>query len=183
MPLIKATGTNIAAITTVVEITAKTTKSAPLLAALKGSSPFSLCRKMLSRTTIASSITTPTARLKARSVMLLSVNPRKYIKVKVTRNEVGMDRKIMKVLKKLRRKNSTTRPVINIARMMAYWTSPMDATIKSPRSTAISIVMPSGSCFCTSSKTFLTSFDTDTVFAPDCFLTPRPTAGSMMPGE
>ena len=65
-------------------------------------------RTMFSSTTMASSMTMPTARARASSVMMLSVKPMSHIAMKVPMIDVGMARAAMIVLRKLPRKMSTT---------------------------------------------------------------------------
>ena len=73
MPSTKTTGTNTAAIESVAAVAAKAISLVPRDAASCDGSPMSRCRSMFSSTTIASSITTPTARVMASSVIVLSV--------------------------------------------------------------------------------------------------------------
>ena len=72
-PSTKITGMNTTAIETVEAVAAKAISRVPLEAASKGSSPCSRCRSMFSSTTIASSITTPTASASASSVIVFRV--------------------------------------------------------------------------------------------------------------
>jgi hypothetical protein len=74
-PSTNTTGTNTAATEMVAAVAAKAISRVPLLAASVALSPCSRCRSMFSSTTIASSITTPTASAMPSSVMVLSVKP------------------------------------------------------------------------------------------------------------
>ena len=75
-PWMNATGTKITASDSVVALTASPTSAVAAFAAAIGSMFFSsMKRKIFSSTTIASSITIPTASVSASSVMRLSVNP------------------------------------------------------------------------------------------------------------
>ena len=74
-PPMKATGMNTAMMEKVVAVTARPISAVPLRAAVMRSSPRSMCRTMFSRTTIASSISTPIASDRPSSVMKLSVKP------------------------------------------------------------------------------------------------------------
>jgi hypothetical protein len=68
---------------------------------------------MFSRTTMASSMTTPTDSARARLVRLFSEKPKARMKPKVAINEVGMASDTISVERHERRKTNTTR----IARM------------------------------------------------------------------
>ncbi len=81
MPPMKATGRKITTSERLVAMTARAISLVPLRAAAMASSPCSsMCRKMFSCTTTASSITMPMARIRASMVMLLSVNPMSVMK-------------------------------------------------------------------------------------------------------
>jgi hypothetical protein len=74
MPAMNAMGKNTAMRESVVASTASPISLVPDTAAFIGSSPFSsTCLKMFSRTTMASSMTMPTAKARASRVMVLSV--------------------------------------------------------------------------------------------------------------
>ncbi len=90
MPSTKITGRKTTAIETVAAVAAKAICAVPLEAATRGSSPSSRCRSMFSSTTIASSITTPTASVIASSVIVLSVKPSSHITPKVVTSEIGI---------------------------------------------------------------------------------------------
>ena len=77
-------------------------------AATKGFCFFSsMKRTMFSSTTMASSMTMPTARASASSVMILSVKPIAHIRAKVPMMDTGMASAAMTVLRQLPRKMST----------------------------------------------------------------------------
>ena len=65
-------------------------------------------RKMFSSTTMASSMTMPTASASASSEMVFSVNPISHMSRNVPTIEVGIASAAMMVLRKLPRKRSTT---------------------------------------------------------------------------
>ena len=73
MPSTNTTGTNTAAMESVAAVAAKAISLVPRDAASWEESPWSRWRSMFSSTTIASSITTPTASVMASSVMVFSV--------------------------------------------------------------------------------------------------------------
>ena len=73
-PAMKAMGRKTAISDSVVDMTAMPISRVPLTAATIGVSPFSsMCLKMFSNTTMASSMTMPTASASASRVMVLSV--------------------------------------------------------------------------------------------------------------
>ncbi len=111
----KAMGRKMITRESVVARTARVISWVARMAAAKGGTVFSsMKRTMFSRTTIASSITIPTARVRARSVMLLRVKPITFRRVKVATIEVGMAREAMITERTSRMKSSTTR----LARML-----------------------------------------------------------------
>ncbi len=77
----------------------------------------SMKRKMFSSTTIASSMTMPTASASASSVMVFSVNPISHISRNVPMIEVGMASAAMMVLRKFPRNSSTTSDARNDPRI------------------------------------------------------------------
>ncbi len=100
-----ATGRKTAMSERVVAMTARPISFVAATAAIIGVSFFSsMCRKMFSRTTIASSITIPTASARASSVMVLSVYPTHHIVAKVPMMLVGIAIAAMIVLRRLPRK-------------------------------------------------------------------------------
>ena len=72
-------------------------------AALIGDLPISICLKIFSIKTIASSIRIPTAKLRAIKDILFKVKPIDFIKKKVAIIEVGMDKPPMMVALKSRK--------------------------------------------------------------------------------
>ena len=96
-PPMKATGTNTAMIDMVVAVTARPISAVPLRAAVTRSAPRSICRTMFSRTTIASSISTPMASDNPSSVMKFSVKPHSHTAMKAAIAEVGNDKLVIRV--------------------------------------------------------------------------------------
>ena len=88
-PGMKATGTNTATIENVVAATARPISAVPLRAAVMRSAPRSMWRTMFSRTTMASSISTPMARLRPSRLMKLSVKPHSQTAMKAAITDVG----------------------------------------------------------------------------------------------
>ncbi len=100
MPLMKATGRNTAMRDSVVASTARPMSRVASAAATNGFCLFSsMKRTMFSSTTIASSMTMPTASARARSVMMLSVKPIAHIRPNVPMIETGMASAAMSVLR------------------------------------------------------------------------------------
>ena len=179
MPRAKTTGTKTAAIETVAAVAAKATCLAPLEAASLGLSPCSRCRSMFSRTTIASSITTPTARVIARSVMVLSVKSKIHITPKVVISENGIEIPTISVGRQRRRKPKT----VKVARTAPNWraksVSWMDSRMASEKSASPSPSLkriPPGRIACILEIRARTSSVTATVLPPDCFWMPTPSA-------
>ncbi len=88
-PGMKATGTNTATIENVVAATARPISAVPLSAATRRSSPACMWRTMFSRTTIASSISTPMASDRPSRLMKLSVKPQAHTAMKAAITDVG----------------------------------------------------------------------------------------------
>ena len=97
MPGMNATGMKTAMIENVVAATARPISFVPSEAAVRRSLPISICRTMFSRTTIASSISTPTASDKASSVMKFSVKPESQIAMKAAMTDVGRLKAVISV--------------------------------------------------------------------------------------
>ena len=96
-PPMKATGMNTAMIENVVAVTARPISAVPLRAAVMRSAPRSMWRTMFSRTTMASSISTPIASDRPSSVMKLSVKPHAHTAMNAAMTEVGSDSAVMSV--------------------------------------------------------------------------------------
>ncbi len=108
-PLMNAIGRKITTSDSVVAMTASATSRVPSIAASKGEQPFSsMYLKMFSSTTIASSMTMPTASVIPRRVMLFSVNPMMRISVNDAMIEAGMATAEMSTARRFRMKNITT---------------------------------------------------------------------------
>jgi len=107
IPSAKVTGKKTAAMETVAAVAAKAICRAPREAASTGASPCSRWRSMFSSTTMASSITTPTARVRPSSVITLRVKPRSHITPKVATSESGMAAATIRVGRMRRRKTNT----------------------------------------------------------------------------
>ena len=86
------------------------TSLAPSTEAVMASSPYSLrLRKMFSRTTTELSTIIPTPRASPPRVMRLRVRPPSSRSAKVATMEIGIEAAMTSVLRKLRRKKSSTK--------------------------------------------------------------------------
>src|SRR5450759_1067928 len=104
----KAVGRQMTPVETVVGITASATSRVPRMAASNGVQFFSsMYRKMFSSTTMASSITMPTASVMPSSVMLFSVNPMMRISVNDEMIDAGIASDAMMTARMFRMKNMT----------------------------------------------------------------------------
>jgi hypothetical protein len=102
---------NTAMIEKVVEATAMPISAVPSRAAVRRSAPFSMWRTMFSRTTIASSISTPIASDRPSRVMKFSVKPHSQTAMKAAITEVGSDSAVIRVERHEFRKAYTTKMV------------------------------------------------------------------------
>ena len=99
MPLVMATGRNTATMDRVVASTARPISAVPKSAAWRAGIPASTWRMMFSCTTMASSMSMPIASVSAISVIMFSVNPMAYMRMKVESTAVGRTRALMNVLR------------------------------------------------------------------------------------
>ena len=106
----------------------------PLSAASNGSSPFSMCRTMFSRTTIASSTTNPTDNVSAMRDRLSMLYPRTYIAANVPAMDSGSARDGMTVAERLRRNRKMTRTTSASVSQSVNFTSATDSRIDCERS-------------------------------------------------
>jgi hypothetical protein len=97
----KATGTNTATMAKVVAATARPISAVPSRAAVTRSLPRSMWRTMFSRTTMASSISTPIARLRPKRLMKFRLKPSSHTAMKAASTEVGSDSAVIRVLRQL----------------------------------------------------------------------------------
>ena len=96
-PGMKATGTKTATMEKVVAATARPISAVPWRAAVRRSAPRSMCRTMFSRTTIASSISTPMASARPSRLMKFSVKPHSHTAMNEATTEVGSDSAVISV--------------------------------------------------------------------------------------
>ena len=97
MPPMNPMGRKTATIESVVASTASPISCVPSMAAWKGVLPMCRWRTMFSRTTMASSISNPTHRLSAISVIMLMVKPSMCMKKKVPMIAMGSVNPVMTV--------------------------------------------------------------------------------------
>ena len=99
---------------------------------------------MFSRTTIASSISSPTHRLSAIIVMLLMVKPKAYMKPKVPISEIGSVRPVITVLRHELRNRNTISMVSAAPSNSVRLTLATDTRIERELSRLTSTTMPGG---------------------------------------
>jgi hypothetical protein len=145
MPLMKATGMKTAMTEKVVASTASPISLVPSRAAVTWSSPCSRCRTMFSRTTIASSISSPMASDSAISVIMFKVMPANRITMNAEITEIGRVSPVMTVDRQELRKMNTMKTVSSPPMMSVSWTSATDSRMKIDPSRTTSIVVPAGS--------------------------------------
>ena len=119
MPVMKPTGRKTARIVKVVAITARPISAVPRRAAVIASSPCSMCRKMFSRTTTASSIRMPMTSDSAISVIMLIVKPAIHMKKNVETTDVGSASAVMSVDRQSRMKTKMTSTAISAPKTIA----------------------------------------------------------------
>src|SRR5436853_6495348 len=110
-PGMKATGTNTATMENVVAATARPISAVPFSAAVRRSAPRSMWRTMFSRTTMASSMSTPMASDSPSSVMKLRVKPHSHTEMNAAMTEVGRLKAVMSVERQELRNTYTTKLV------------------------------------------------------------------------
>ena len=165
MPGMKATGMNTATIEKVVAATARPISAVPCSAAVTRSAPRSMWRTMFSRTTMASSISTPMAKDRPNSVMKFRVKPHSHTAMKAVSTEVGRDSAVISVERQEFRNRYTTNTVSTAPSTSASITLFRLRCAFLPPSSVMAMAVPSGSSawiFLTSSRT---SCATDTVDA------------------
>ncbi len=132
---------------------------------------------MFSSTTIASSMTMPTASASASSVMMLSVKPMSHIPMNVPMIDVGIASAAISVLRKLPRNSSTTSDASSAPSTRCSRTASTLVRVVSVLSRMTdSLVLP-GSI---RSRSFMLSrkaSTTATLFSPDCLRIESTTAG------
>ncbi len=179
MLFMNAIGKNTAIRERVVARTARPTSLVAAIAAGMGFIFLSWMKTtMTSSTTIASSMTMPTARARARSVSVSMVRPSASIAPKVPMTDAGIASAAMTVERTLPRNTSTTSAARSAPTARCSFTASTLLRVASVLSRTTSSVYPDGSCLWTSASRARTASTVATVFSPDCFRTDRMTAGS-----
>ena len=176
-PGMKATGTNTATMLKVVAATARPISAVPFKAAVRRSSPASMWRTMFSRTTMASSISTPMARLKPSRLMKFSVKPHSHTAMKAAITLVGRLKAVMSVLRQEFRKTYTTKIVSTAPKTRASMTLRRLFFALSPPSCVTSTVVPGGIVLFISATRVRISSATLTVLASRVRVIAMPTLG------
>ena len=152
-----------------VATTASVTSRVPSIAAWNGGVPSSsMCLKIFSRTTIASSITMPTASVSPRSVMLFSVKPADRISAKLAMMEAGIASAETITTRRLRMKTMITRLASRLPKIRCSSSDEIDAWMKRESSRVTVIFTSRGITRWSCASLFLTPSATCTVFWPDC---------------
>ena len=171
MPPIKPMGRNTATMDSVVASTASPISCVPSSAAWKAPLPICRWRTMFSRTTMASSISSPTHRLSAISVTMLTVKSNMSMNKKVPMSAIGSVRPVMTVERQeLRnRKTMTTvksAPSSSVSRTLRtetrIWREPSKMGLR---------LTPGGTCCCIVASVACSSSTTAMVFSPWDFCT------------
>ena len=160
-----ATGRKITISDTDVATTASVTSFVPVIAAWNGGAfSSSMCRKMFSSTTIASSMTMPTASVRPSSVMLLSVKPAARMSAKLAMSDAGIASDATATTRRLRMKTRITRLASRLPATRCSSSDAIDAWMKF-ESSCVGVTFTScGRPRRTSSIFFLTAAMTSTVF-------------------
>ena len=105
MPPTKTIGKKTETTVAVMARTERATSFVPFSELSTTAAPLSMCRKIFSRTTMASSITRPTASDMARRVIVLIPRPRTAMTAKVPTMMIGRPATVISVLRRLRKKD------------------------------------------------------------------------------
>ncbi len=177
MPPMKAIGRKMTISERLVARTARAISFVPTRAAVMASMPSSsMCRKMFSWTTTASSMTMPMARISPSIVMLFRVNPIAFMNRNVGMIEVGMARVAIRVVRQSRMNSKIVSETSPAASRRWNFTSSIEFLMNRDWSRMTSVEMSGGRAALRSSSRALMSSTTATVFVPDCFWTLRLTA-------
>ena len=141
-----ATGRKITISENDVAATASSTSLVPSTAARNGVSPSSsIFLKMFSSTTMASSITMPTASVRPSSVIVLRVRLSARISVKLAISDAGMASELMIVAGMLRMKSRTMRLARMLPTIRCSSSADTDAMMNFESSRVVTMVKPGGS--------------------------------------
>ncbi|MDT4836824.1 hypothetical protein FQZ97_705380 [compost metagenome] len=145
MPPMKPMGRNTATMDSVVASTARPISCVPSMAASNGRLPICTWRTMFSRTTMASSISKPTDSVSAISVIMLMVNPKRFMKKKVPISAMGSVRPVMTVERQEFRNKNTISTVSSAPSISVRRTLSTDTRMGREPSAICSSRMPGGS--------------------------------------
>ena len=166
MPPMKATGRNTATMQKVVASTASPISLVPSIAACRCVLPKPIWRMMFSRTTMASSIRMPMARLRAIRVSTFRVKPKAAMTMKAPNTEIGRARPVITVLRQECRNRNTmamvSRPpsiIVSCTLLTEFW---MPRELSRP----ISSLTSGGSEVCRSATALRTPRATSMVLEP-----------------
>ena len=169
MPLMNATGRNTASSESVVASTASPMSLVANTAATNGFCFFSCTKRvMFSSTTIASSITMPTASASASSVIMFSVKPIAHISANVPMIEIGIASAAMNVLRALPRNTSTISAAKSAPKTKCSLTAFKLVRMTCELSRTTFSLVPGGRLFSIIAKRSRMASTTATVFWPDC---------------
>ena len=171
-PVANVSGANTAARVRVIAITAKPISLMPLMAACLRGMPSSMCRKMFSSTTMASSTTRPIASTMASSVSVLMVNPNAYISANAPISDTGMVTMGMMVARRLLRKKKITSTTSAMASPIALKTDWIERSMNTDVSYATMKRIPAGAASLSLTTSARTALDRSSGLATACLMTP-----------
>ena len=170
-------GVKTAASVSVIAMTANCTSRVPRMAASRGFMPSSICLKIFSRTTIASSTTSPIAKTSASKVSVLIEKPAAYIKVQAPIRHTGIVTSGMIEARKVPRNTKITKATSATASMMVRNTASRDLSINTVVSFAMRTFRPWGRLCCSFGNSALSAAASTSGLAVACLISPTETAG------
>ena len=147
-PGVKARGAYTAAKVSDMATMANPISRAPLIDAENGSIPSSMCRKMFSNMTMASSTTRPMASTRASKVSVLIEKPARAIMAKQPIRLTGIVTMGMIDARNVRKNTNITSATKTTASTMVWNTLLIDFSMNTELSLAISMETPGGKFFC-----------------------------------
>src|SRR5580698_2629346 len=171
------TGTNTEINTSDVATTALATSAmAAEVAVCESVSPWLMCRWAFSITTIASSTTSPVARVMPKSVSELMENPKMLMNANVPMRDTGIVTAGMMVARQSRRNRKITTMTMTIASSSVVTTSLTESPTTVVVSNAITYLIPGGNALDSSSSCALAALSTASALAFESCCTPMPIA-------
>ncbi len=171
-PVAKASGAKTEASVRVIATIANPISRAPRIAASRRGIPSSMCRKMFSNMTIASSTTSPIASTIDSSVSVLIVKPSTYIRANAPISETGIVTIGINVARRLRRKKKITRTTSRIASPIERNTLKIERSMNTDVSYATTSFMPGGMASFILTTSARTAVERSSGFATACLITP-----------